>query len=299
VRERDRRGLRYGALTLVAGGLVVGAAACGPGGGPGPSPTTSWSTPEIPATTTPGTPAPPSVLVAVRDDGALVVLDGLAGNEVRELADPSGGVAGVTLTPDAATAYFDTTGGQMFSVPTDGSAAPTAIGTGTSPEVNADGTLLAYLTDDAVVVRTLATGAETSVAEPGGHLSALAWAGPDLVWVRGGRDLVRLDRDGGAPAVTVLASGGPDEQVYATLGSTSLITAMVGDDPSDPDAERLVWVDPGPSARTADSLGGGARDRAWDRTASWGLRADAYHVLRWSVGGGTGPIAVGYTAADW
>jgi hypothetical protein len=298
-----------GAVLVAAGLAGLGAVACGPGGpGPNPGTTTTTAVPEVPATTLPGTPSRPSPLVAVGDDGALVVLDAGTGARVRKLAEAPDGraIRGVTLAPDGATAWFDAGSGsdrRVYAVPTDGSAAPTVVASGWSPEVSPDGASLAYATDDLVIVRTLATGAEAAY-EAISPASALAWAadGDHLVWVAGSSQLVDLDLSAPSPfpASVPGAVAGPGEQLYAPLASSGqLATVIVGSGPDDTTTERLVVGTDLTVTRGPDGLTGGARDRASDASGLWGVRADGHRNLRWSVGGGTGLIASGYTAADW
>jgi hypothetical protein len=297
-----------GALLMAAGlaGLVT--VACGPPGpGPGgPGGTTTTEVPEVPATTVPGTPPRPRPLVAVGDDGALVVVDPSSGARTRELARAPGGqpIRGVALAPGGATAYLDAGTGaaaRVYAVPTDGSAAPTAVATGWSPEVSGDGAALAYLTASQVVVRDLATGAERAFPSLGAP-SALAWSGGQLVWVRDGRQLVRLDLAAASPAPQAVpgATARAGERLYATLALPGqLASVIVGSGPDDTTVERLVVGLDLAVSRGPDGLTGGAQDRALDASTHWGVRADGHHNLRWSVGGGTGLIARGYTAADW
>jgi len=289
------------ALVLASGALV---AACRTGGDPvdpgQPASTSSTSTPEIPATTMPGTPSRPSPLVAVGDDGALVILQNQTGERLRELAGPAvGDIVGVTVSSDTATVWFDADG-TIYEVAVDGSGDPRPVATGTSPEASTDGTALAYADGATVAVRDLATGDDRTWTDSG-SVTSLAWTadGRDLAWVRDGTQLVHLDVDGGAgPRVVAAAMAG--EQLWSTLASPGgLASVMVGSGPDDTDPERIT-VGPGTAVdRSPDSTGGGALDRAWDRSLAWGLRTDAWHVVRWSVGGGTGAIARGYTAADW
>jgi hypothetical protein len=287
------------------------AAGSGPGGG-GPPPTSPTTVPEIPATTMVGTPARPQPIVAVGTDGAVVTLDAGSGERTGGLAPPprSGAVVGVTLSADRATAWYDTCraggAGSIYQVAVDGSGPARRVATGTSPEASPTGNRLAYLAGSSVVVRDLATGTERRWTDPAGpgRLSWLAWAGDgtELVWVRGGTQLIRLDVDaaGAQPVAVAGAAAGKDEVLYATLRLPyGLATLLVGEGVGDTSPDRIVVQPDGSVTRSTDPLTGGARDRAWDASAQWGLRADAYGNLRWSVGGGTGLIVTGYTAADW
>jgi hypothetical protein len=289
--------------------------ACASGSGPGggdPLPTSPTSVPEIPATTIFGTPERPDPIVAVGTDGAVVTLDPASGERTDELAPaPSAGaVVGVTLSADGATAWFDTCqrdgAGAVYQVPIDGSAPAQRVATGASPEAAPAGDRLAYLAGRSIVVRDLATGVERRWTDTtgGGPLTWLAWVGDgtELVWVRGGTQLVRLDPDAAdaQPVAVPGATAGGGEVLYATLGLRGgLATVLVGSGVGDTSPDRLVVTADGAVSRAADGLTGGARDRAWDASSQWGLRADAYGNLRWSVGGGTGLITTGYTAADW
>ena len=287
---------------LVAVGTL---AACGPvgpggpgGGGPGGSSTT---VPEIPATTMFGTPPRPSPLVAVGEDGAVVVLDSAGGTRLRTLA--TGATGGITLSADRTTAWFEAAG-TILSVPVDGSSPARPLVAGTSPEASPAGARLAHISGNTVVVRDLATATERRWTVPGGPLSSLAWSGDgaSLVWVRGGTQLmyVAVDTPGAQPRPVPGAVAGPGEQLFATLGLPSgLATVLAGRGPTDGDPFRITVGADLSVTRSADALSGGARDRAFDTAWAWGLRTDSHGNVRWSVGGGTGLVATSYTAADW
>jgi hypothetical protein len=287
------------------------ASGSGPGGG-GPPPTSPTTVPEVPATTMWGTPSRPSPIVAVGTDGAVVALDANDGERIRELAPAptSGAVVGVTLSADRTTAWFDTCQrggpGTVYQVPVDGSAEPSRVATGSYPEASPTGEQLAYLAGRSVVVRDLATGTERRWTDTTGRgrLTWLAWAsdGTELVWVRGGKQLVRLDTDapGAQPQAVPDAVAGEGEVLYATLGMQyGLANMVVGSGVADTAPHRMSVAADGTVTRSASSWEGGVRDWAGEPSGHWGLWADAYANLRWSVGGGTGLAAAGYTAADW
>jgi hypothetical protein len=301
-------------VLVVFGALAAMVVACsltlGHGSGTGGTePTTTWSTPEIPATTLLGTPPQPTPLIAVGEDGSLVTVDAATGQRTGVLAtgESTAEIAGVTLSADRSTVWFDVCCEQAWAiheVPLDGSSAPEQIASGSWPEASPTGTRLAYLAGDDVVVRNLVTDQEQRWATVGGAPSALAWVGDgtDLVWVQGGRRLAHLDVDaaGARPQVVPGAAVHAGEVLFAPLRTPSgVATVMAGDGPDDPTADRIVVAQDLTATRQPDPLGGGARDRAWDATQQWGLRTDADGSLRWSVGGGTGLIAGGYVAADW
>lgn len=170
-----------------------------------PATTVSPSSSAAPPTTMPLLPptsalpvAPPTTIVAVTLDGRVVVLDA-GGAEVRELANlgdprvsvPEGPganhVAQVAITPDGATAYYDTccepAVGTIFSVPTDGSRAPTPLAYGLGPAVSPDGRYLAYTAVNALVVRDLVTGDERTFTDAAYDQSPLFG---DVAWSRDG-----------------------------------------------------------------------------------------------------------------
>lgn len=299
-----RHGAPLAAALAVAATLVT--AACGPAEGPGPS--ASTSVPEVPATTVPGTPQRPAPLVAVNADGAVVVVDGGTGAVTRTLAPAAGGVSGgVTLSADKATAYFDrlASGGMptIYAVPTDGSAAPTVLAAGASPDAHPTGTKLAYLTTTQVIVLDTATGTQQAWSS-GGPGSSLTWAadGTRLMWVRDQTQLMSLNPAAGAqPRVVTGGEADPGEKIYATLGGSGYVvgSAIVSSGPADTSVARMTLY----SDQTVDRLpteeNAGYRDRAVDASGHWGLRVDALGNLRWSVGGGTGLVATGYRFADW
>lgn len=158
-----------------------------------------------PVATDPPRPAgPPADLVAITDDGAVVVVETVSGRRVRTLA-PANSAAGATRptrTPDGvwvyyATAHGCTSGSALYRVPADGSRAPERVATGTAPAVSPDGTKLAYaaVADDddreptaqchsSVVIRTLASGSErrflptadTNSFVAYGEISLVDWA---------------------------------------------------------------------------------------------------------------------------
>jgi hypothetical protein len=259
-----------------------------------------------------GTPGRPNPIVAVGTDGAVVTLDSRDGERVRELAPPpsSGAVVGVTLSADRAIAWFDTCRGgglgAIYQVPVDGSAAPRRVATGSWPDVSPTGGQLAYLAGRSVVVRDLATGSERRWTDTTrrGHLSWLSWTsgGDELVWVRDGQQLVRLaiDAPGTQPQAVPGATAGAGEVLYATAGPRySLASVIVGTGVSDTAPHSIRVELDGTVTRSSDTVDAGIRDRVADASGYWGLWVDAYANLRWSVGGGTGLIATGYTAADW
>ena len=298
-----------------AGGPLPASCASGSGpGGGGPPPTSPTTVPEIPATTMWGTPSRPTPIVAVGTDGAVVTLDAQDGERIGELApapaSSSGAVVGVTLSADRTTAWFDTCQsggvGTIYQVPVDGSATARRVATGSSPEASPTGEQLAYLAGRSVVARDLATGTERRWTDTTGRgrLTSLAWAGDgtELVWVSGGKQLVRLDVDapGAQPQAVPGAVAGEGEVLYATLRSPyGLASLMVGSGVADTAPHRMTVAADGAVTRSPTSAAGGARDRALDDSGHWGLWADAYTNLRWSVGGGAGLITTGYTAADW
>lgn len=283
-------------------------AGCGPGT-PVPGgelPTSPTTVPEVPATTMFGTPPRPTPLVAVGADGAVVTVSSQSGERAAELAPapPAGAVVGVTLSRDGTTAWFDVCRpsgtGSIYQVAVDGSAPARRVATGAYPEASPTDDRLAYLAGRSVVVRDLATGTERRWNDTGtGRLSWLAWTsdGTELVWVRGGSQLVRLavDAPGAQPQAVPGAVAGPGEVLYATLGRT----ALVGDGPDDPAPDRISVGPDGTVSRGRDPGNAGARDRAFDESGHWGLRTDAYGNLVWSVGGGLGLVAEDYVAADW
>jgi hypothetical protein len=305
-RPRARLGL---VAAVLAGAAGLGLAACGPAPGPGGpgTTTTTFSVPESPATTLPGTPSRPAPLVAADEDGSVVVLSA-DGAVVRTLVPAQAGATttGVTVSPDGATAWVarSVPAPGIWRVPTDGSAAATQVATGTSPEAGPDGASLAYADGHEVVIRTLAGGAERRWAA-GGPVTGLSWAGDgrQVLAVRGGTQLVRVDPAApGGGAVTPVAgvAAGAGETLFVPLGlSGGLGTVLVGTGTTDPVPDRFVVLADGSVTRGADPTTGGARDRATDRSFQWGLRTDSYGNVRWSVGGGTGLVARGYTAADW
>lgn len=143
---------------------------------PGPSTTQTTQT-TVPTTTQTTLPPAPATFVATRDKSTkLVVADAVTGRTIRVLADygpyreptkddPIGGtvIYGIALSTDNNTVYF-TTGpepvvGQLHKVSTAGGPVED-IGGGTMPALNLTGDRLAYVLDQDLVVRTLATKAE-------------------------------------------------------------------------------------------------------------------------------------------
>jgi hypothetical protein len=278
----------------------------GPGGWTPPS-----TAPDSPATTRWGTPPTPGQLVAVGTDGVLAVVQTFGGERVRELArsgrpGPGQRVIG-DVTRSAGTAWFDTRNrsggaGRIYQVPTDGSAPPTQVATGTSPEVDPSGGRLAFVSDGAVVVHGVITDDEERFPTTG-RVTDLMWTtdGNDLLWVRNGTELVWLDRDGGGEP-QVLATAGPGETLRRPLGQLQpygTVNVAVGTGPRDQTPERLsVRLDAPDPSRDPDTLGW-PLDRSYDASAEWGLRVTASHTVRWSGSGGVGTIASGYRAADF
>lgn len=262
-----------------------------------------------------GTPPPPGNFVGVGDDGVLATVSAGSGERVAELArgrppgqDGQDGrtIAGVTVSPDGATAWFDTrrpgAPGRIYQVPTDGSAPATQVATGTFPEVDPAGGRLAFVGQGAVVVHGIVTDQEQRWPVTG-QVSDLAWAtdGTGLLWIRDQTELVWLDVDGDAePQVVATADEG--EMLRLPLGALrddALVTVVATTGPRDPAPQRLVvTLDGGVVSRAPDGLGL-PLDRSYDASTWWGLRTTVSHTVRWTGSGGIGTIGHGYVAADW
>jgi hypothetical protein len=303
-------------VCLAAGSLAALAAACAtplPGrpGGPTPGGPTATTTPDIPPTTMFGTPPPPGRFVGVGDDGVLATVDRGSGERVAELARSGapglgGTIAGVTVSPDGGTAWFDTRhpggAGRIYQVPTDGSAPPIQVATGTFPEVDPAGQRLAFVADGAVAVHGIVTD-EAQRWPVTGRVTGLAWTtdGTGLLWVRDGTELVWLDRDAGAePRVVATAAAGETFRLpLGALRDGGAATVLATTGPRDTTPEVLVvTLDGGVVDRRPDTLGV-ALDRSYDATASWGIRTTVSRTVRWSGAGGVVTAATGYVAADW
>jgi WD40-like Beta Propeller Repeat len=201
---------RSRAILAMAGAMTL-LAACGGGsrgGGAQPAVTvtaTAAASASASASASAGSPAAAPAMVAVTTAGALEVLNPASGAVSRTLVP--GGVLGdeISVTPDGGTVYFTHRHGctgQIESVPVSGGA-PVLITSGSLPDVSPDGTKLAFarepamttgcLPDEAnltaqykLVVRTLATGAETSFhMVPASQSSGLPAPISHLSWAPG------------------------------------------------------------------------------------------------------------------
>jgi hypothetical protein len=297
--------------------LVVGSAtavACVTAGQPtAPPPTESGTTTVTDgyATTMWGAAPLPGEIVAVGDDGVLAVVATNSGERTAELARfgrPGRGrpaIAGVTVAPDGDTAWFDVRRspgdiGRIYHVPTDGSSPAVQVASGSYPDIDPTGELLAFAAQGAIEVH----GVTTDVVErfpATGRLTHVAWTrdGNDLVWIRNGVELVWLDRDGGG-SPRVVARAGPGETLRFPLGQLSpgSVSVAVSTGPDDLTTEFLGVELDGEPTRRPDTLGW-PLDRSFSPTWEWGLRVTDLHRIRWSGSGGVGTVAEGYIAADF
>jgi len=238
---------------LALAGAVTLLAACGggsSGGSPRPAVTvtaTAAAGSSSPASSASSSPGSPPAMAAVTTAGALVVLDPASGAVSRTLV--GSGVLGdeISVAPDGTTVYFAHRHGclgQIESVPVSGGT-PVVITSGSVPDISPDGAKLAYAREPAMttgcipneadltaqyklVVRTLATGAETTYHMlPAGQSSGLPSPISHLSWAS---DSTRLavsissieDNEGwnvvivDTPAATYYLSGPGDSDVPVT-----------------------------------------------------------------------------------
>lgn len=217
-RRRHRAAAVTAALTLtvLAGsGAVAYALAGAPGHGPAPvgpvspSPSVTPSRPSPTITYTEGTSTkiPASQLdavphiVAVSPAGALQVVDAARGLTLRTLVPRGVFLDEISVSPDGRTAYYAAKrgcGAEIYSVPVAGGPS-TAIAAGVQPAISPDGTRLAFAREPAsgggpvyqscgprspvsLVIRNLATGAETSYPGPPGAAGPLVFPISHLSW---------------------------------------------------------------------------------------------------------------------
>jgi hypothetical protein len=311
VRRAAQAAKLAGLAVLTAMGVVACAAVAQPGGPPGGGgpPPSSTTVPDSPATTMWGTPELPQQLVAVGDDGALVMVDTGTGERVVELAGPDGpgrAIRGVSLATDGATAYFDTRGahgrdGLIYQVPTDGSAEPVQVATGTYPEVSPSGAQLAFVGQGEVAVHGIITDEVLSWPQTG-RITDLSWTpdGTGLLWVRDRTELVWLDIDAAAePQVVATVAAGERLQLpLGNLRNAYTVTVLVNSGLHDPTPERMMVTLDSEPTRGPDGMGL-ALDRSYHSSEYWGIRVTISHTIRWSGSGGVGTITAGYTAADF
>ncbi len=279
---------------------------------PTPAPTTSPPTTAAP-TTTPPPVQHPALSVAVTQDGRLVVLDTSSGSavEVRELdtgPDPrvevqegeAAYLGAPSLTRDGQTAFYhfccEPVVGDLFRVPVDGSAEPERLGYGSDPAVSPDGGRLAYIAYEAIVVRDLATGAESTFPDPdhAGTMIDVTWTadGSALLYVRQS-ELVRLDVASGQMQVIHTGQG----WLSAPLDTAGTITV----------ADQCCFDDGTPVLEQASlvTVGGGTAplpNPVTDRQ----LSADGVELRTYQDGslvslgdGQEGSLGSGYSYADW
>lgn len=307
------------ARATVAAGLsalaMVGVVACTAKGLPGPgrpgTPSTT-TVPDAPATTLYGTPPLPDQLVAVGEDGVLAVVDRTTGERLAELADGESlgrgrhAIRRVRVSPEGDTAWFDARSrhgghGRIYRVPTDGSADPVQVASGTYPDVSPSGSQLAFVRNGAVVVQGIVTDEELSWPQTG-RITDLAWSiDGGLLWVRNGKELVWLDNvEDAGPQVVATAERGerlslPVGGRFRDYGPASVLVSRGRHDPA-PDA---IVLRQGSEPTRNPATFGQQLDRSGHHTGWWSLVVTGGHTIRWSGSGGIGTIATGYTSADW
>jgi hypothetical protein len=283
-----------------------------------------------PATATPTAPpgAATTTIVAVTDDGRLVVLDAATGAELRELAnlgDPRGGgaegpgpnhVTTVSVSPDGSTAYYDSccepAAGLVSVIPTDGTREAEAINPGLGPTVSPDGRFLAYTAINAVVVRDLTTGQEQVFTEPAYDESPLFG---EVTWSRDGTKLYYAWERQGAVSTDAIASlveltvtPGATPRVLTEVPGAAMTNPLAWDDgrtvsvllrPLQPDGsagpqdgELLVDSTTGEVTQTTVN---GVLDRSVNRTSGEQLivRSDGHLIV------GAADLGPGYAVAAW
>lgn len=166
------------AAAVVVVGVVVGVNALRSGGGGEPAPPIG------------GGQQLPARIVAVNDDGKVVVLASRDGRVVRTLARGADQATTVAVTPDARRVYFDREtapsagcrGREIVSVPVDG-ADTERVALGSSPMISPDGRHLVFLdacgAPTALVVTELGDARREvgrSVADAAGMIDGPSWA---------------------------------------------------------------------------------------------------------------------------
>lgn len=311
----SRRDRRSRTRTAVVAGLsvlaAIGAVACTAGGLPAGRPPTT-TVPDAPATTLYGTPPLPDQLVAVGDDGVLAVVHSGTGDRLVELAHGAApgshkrSIRGVSVSPEGDTAWFDTRGrrpgsGRIYQVPTDGSAEPVQVASGTYPAVSPSGSQLAFVGEGAVVVHGIVTDEALSWPQTG-RITDLAWTtdGTGLLWVRNRTELVWLDIAGDAEpqVVATVAARESLSLPRGTLHDSGSVSVLVSRGRYDPASDRLairLGIEPTRSPERFGRL----LDRSADQSGWWGLYVTGDHTIRWTGSGGIGTIASGYIAARY
>ncbi len=253
------------------------------------------SQPDIPA------PAPDAVL-AVTEDGRLVVLRTSDGVELTELADMGTGeaseddpaptsITGVAVRPGTSEVYFETccepAAGQIFRVDlTAPGAEPISVAYGYGIDISADGRRLAYVSGPVVSVLDLDSGQVVHTAESGDGTHD---------WVQ-----AALDHDGSILAIERALERADDG---AVLRSDARTTALADGTYEEHDATEgrfiPLFVGDG-SLASAPAPGERLRDANIDETGTWILVVTDDGRLLARGGDGERVIAEGpFVAADW
>lgn len=307
------------ASTVAAERRAVGSGAAG-AAGPG---STGYTVPveESPATTFAGHAARPSRYVAVTRTGELMAGPNrlLQYDDPTAQPEPEGGAFSITsavLTPDGSTIYFDTccepAGGSLRRIPFAGGKAED-VAAGFDPAISDDGSLLAYATLDAIVVRDLRTGRERRHVDAD-HDGTLRW--PALSPKADAVAYVRSAKDADATELVVVsltvAGFGPPKVVRGPAATRWDLPRFRSDgnvlitEQCCPHQGRLdgratnVIVDvPSGQPTTRIDLPGLVLDAERDAARQWSLITYADGTTVWEAAGGRQRLGTGFVSADW
>jgi hypothetical protein len=244
---------------------------------------------------------PPESIVAVTDDGRLVVLRTSDGAEVSELADLGSGeaseddpapvsITGVALRPGTTEVYFETccepAAGQIFKVDlaTPG-AEPVSVALGYGMDISGDGRRIAFVSGPVVTVTELDTGEIVRTAESGDGSHE---------WVQ-----AALNQDGSVLAIErALERDDAGQIVRSDARTTSLVDGAYEEHDVDQGRFMPLFVG-GTSLASAPGPGERLKDANLDESGGWILVVTEGGRLV-ARGEGERLIADGpFLAADW
>jgi hypothetical protein len=278
-----------------------------------PGPTTTVTTSPVTTTTAPIPVAPATFVGTTAQSTQLVLADATTGRTLKVLVDygplqPTGGdevsgtvIYGIALSPDRKYVYFNTgpepAMGQLHRVSTAGGP-DEDLGFGYYPAISPTGDRLAFVLDDELVVRNLATREERRYRTKQGSMAVPAFsADGDRIVFESGVDatseLFVIDAELRGPATPIRDSGpyhSPAARVY-----DNLLGVLTSGPPSD-----LVVIElPSGKVRGRMPLDQQLLRMDYDTSGRHQLFVANDGTLYRRSGGALQRVASGFTFADW
>jgi hypothetical protein len=246
---------------------------------------------------------PPESIVAVTDDGRLVVLRTSDGAEVSELADLGSGeaseddpapvsITGVALRPGTTEVYFETccepAAGHIFRVDlaTRG-VEPVSVAFGYGMDISGDGRRIAFVSGPTVSVMELDTGQVVHTAESGD----------------GSHDWVQaaLNRDGSVLAIERALERDDDGTIVRSDARTTSLADGTYEEHDTTEGRFMPLFVEGTTLASAPAPGERLRDANVDETGEWILvvTADGRLTVRHDDTSTVSPYDGRFLAADW